>query len=95
MSPFYFTGPFVRLEEMEGKTFVISGTQPKGTRLQFVMQRKLESGEKAMSKIFEEYNMKLEFGSIVDGKLPGKIYACLPDASKSVVAGTFVLEKRE
>jgi serine protease Do len=92
---FYFTGPFVRLEEMEGKTFVISGTQPKGTRLQFVMQRKLESGEKAMSKIFEEYNMKLEFGSIVDGKLPGKIYACLPDASKSVVAGTFVLEKRE
>jgi hypothetical protein len=92
---FHFTGPFVRLKEMEGKSFVMPRTQPKGARLQFVMQRKLASGEKVTSKIFEEYNMKVEFGGIVDGTLPGKIYACLPDASKSVVAGTFVLEERQ
>ncbi len=37
----------------------------------------------------DEYSMKLEFGDEADGKLPGKIYLCLPDDSKSFVAGTF------
>jgi hypothetical protein len=35
--------------------------------------------------------VKLEFGKAKDDKIPGKIYVCLPDEGKSVVAGTFTL----
>jgi len=40
----------------------------------------------------EGYAMRLEFGKESDGKVPGKIYLCLPDEGKSFVAGTFQLE---
>jgi hypothetical protein len=38
------------------------------------------------------YAMKLEFGTISDNRLPGKIYLCLPDEMKSCVVGTFTAE---
>ncbi len=38
-----------------------------------------------------DYTLKLEFDKAKDDKLPGKIYLCLPDEGKSVVAGTFTL----
>ena len=36
--------------------------------------------------------MKLDFGKVVGGRIPGKIYICLPDEAKSYVAGTFQAE---
>ena len=36
--------------------------------------------------------MRLEFGPKTDGRLPGKIYICLPDEEKSVVVGKFEAE---
>ena len=38
------------------------------------------------------YSLRLEFDRMKDGKVPAKIYLCLPDKDKSVVAGTFSLE---
>jgi hypothetical protein len=35
------------------------------------------------------YGMKLQFAQVVNRKISGKIYLCLPDDSKSYVAGTF------
>ena len=35
------------------------------------------------------YGMKLQFAQAVNRKISGKIYLCLPDDSKSYVAGTF------
>ncbi len=35
------------------------------------------------------YAMKLEFGPMGDGMIPGKIFLALPDAEQSVVAGAF------
>ena len=35
------------------------------------------------------YGMKLQFAQVVNRKVSGKIYLCLPDDSKSYVAGTF------
>jgi Domain of unknown function (DUF4190) len=35
------------------------------------------------------YGMKLQFGQAVNGKVSAKIYLCLPDDSKSYVAGAF------
>jgi len=41
------------------------------------------------------YAMRLEFGQIADGKLPGQIYLCIPDDAKSVVVGSFSAEIRQ
>jgi len=38
--------------------------------------------------------MKLVFGQAASGRQPGKIYICLPDKEKSVVAGAFEAEIR-
>jgi hypothetical protein len=35
------------------------------------------------------YLMRLEFGRISNGRLPGKIYLCIPDFKRSYVAGAF------
>ena len=35
------------------------------------------------------YGMKLQFAQAVNRKVSGKIYLCLPDGSKSYIAGTF------
>ena len=37
----------------------------------------------------KRYGMKLQFGQAANRKVPGKIYLCFPDDSKSCVAGTF------
>jgi len=39
----------------------------------------------------QKYAMILEFGKATGGKLPGRIYVCLPDKEHSVVAGTFAV----
>jgi hypothetical protein len=41
------------------------------------------------------YALKIAFGDATNGRMPGKIYICLPDAAKSVVAGTFDAEIRK
>jgi hypothetical protein len=41
------------------------------------------------------YAMKLDFGSIAADKMPGRIYLCLPDVSKSFVVGSFNAEIRK
>jgi len=38
------------------------------------------------------FALKLAFGQATNGLLPGRIYLCLPDASKSVLAGAFEAE---
>lgn len=38
------------------------------------------------------YAMVLQFGECKRGQLPGMIYLCLPDESRSVIAGTFSVE---
>jgi hypothetical protein len=42
--------------------------------------------------MLSKYAMKLEFGKIEGGKLPGKIHLCLPDKDKSYLAGSFTLD---
>lgn len=42
--------------------------------------------------LVDRYALRLEFGSIRDGKLPGKIYVCVADEAKSFLRGTFEAE---
>jgi DNA-directed RNA polymerase subunit RPC12/RpoP len=41
------------------------------------------------------YAMRLEFGTLANNRMPGKIYFCAPDEMKSYVAGTFNVEIRK
>ncbi len=39
--------------------------------------------------------MRLEFGPLENGRLPGKIYLCTPDDDQSYLLGTFTAEVRK
>jgi hypothetical protein len=57
------------------------------------MKWKLEGKDVPETEMFtNNYVMRLEFGALENGKLPGKIYVCLPDKMKSFVGGRFVAE---
>lgn len=46
-------------------------------------------GSQETEMFMKDYAMRLEFGEMSNGKLPEKIYLCLPDSNKSVLRGTF------
>src|SRR5262249_4244736 len=77
-------------ESLAEKTITIS-QEMKGTAVPTAAKRwKPNPKYAATTKSFASgYAMKLEFGKIADGQLPGKIYIALPDPEKSVVAGVF------
>ena len=54
-----------------------------------VLQWKNEQQEPAKQDFTNGYALKLAFGQPAEGRMPGKIYLCLPDEEQSVVAGTF------
>jgi hypothetical protein len=41
------------------------------------------------------YALKVAFGTVTNGRMPGRIYLCLPDEAKSFVAGAFDAEIRK
>ncbi|HVM48940.1 MAG TPA: hypothetical protein VMU04_12985 [Candidatus Acidoferrum sp.] len=50
----------------------------------------LDEQGKSAKQVFEGgYALKLAFDQITNARAPGKIYLCLPDAAKSVMAGSF------
>ncbi len=79
-------------EVLEGKVFRIS--QSSTGQRPHVYKKWKQPGKNLpdQTSYTSGYVMRLEFGTIEDGKLPGKIYICLPDAEQSFVAGTFKAE---
>ena len=59
-----------------------------------VMLRWRDGGQTARENFDGGYAMRLEFGALAGNRMPGKIYLCLPDETKSYVAGTFNVEIR-
>ncbi|MFC1699834.1 hypothetical protein ACFL1I_07785 [Candidatus Omnitrophota bacterium] len=79
-------------ETIENRTFDITKTTGFDSP-HIHMKWKPEDQTTPETAIFmEDYAMRLEFGGQTDGKLPGKIYICLPDEEKSAVAGEFLAE---
>jgi hypothetical protein len=75
-------------EELSGKSAEVKPTDPTAPR---VVLHWMEAERK--SQTFRTgYAMKVEFGGITNGVIPGKIYLCLPDGGESWVAGTFHAE---
>jgi hypothetical protein len=75
-------------EELAGKyIFIPPERSPPIPR---IILRWKDDQQQALTQTIEAgYAMKLAFGQPVNGKMPGKIYLCLPDDPKSFVAGVF------
>ena len=79
-------------ENAEGKSIYITEKSGFGSP-HIHMQWKPKNKKVPQTKIFTaDYAMRLEFGRIKDGKLPGKIYLSLPDKTESYVAGLFTAD---
>ncbi|MDB6112132.1 MAG: hypothetical protein JWR69_3882 [Pedosphaera sp.] len=76
-------------ETLEGRAFHVSSTNTsRSPQIQMFWKDAGQTTPK-LEKYTNGYAMKLEFGTAINGKLPGKIYLCLPDESKSCIGGTF------
>ena len=81
-------------EELAGKTVEVS--PDRSPPVPRVVLRWKDAEGKAVTRTFHEgYALKLEFGDAVANRMQGSIYLCVPDDSKSVIAGTFEAEIRK
>lgn len=79
-------------ETVEGKKFRVTPKDGFGSPHVHVKWREKKGEGMPKSETFmKEYAMVLELGKKQRGKIPGKIYACMPDESRSFVAGTFTI----
>jgi DNA-directed RNA polymerase subunit RPC12/RpoP len=80
-------------EELSGKTIeVTSDRAPPLPRL--ILRWKDDQQQPAKEELTRGYALKLAFGQAANGRMPGQIFVCLPDESKSFIAGTFAAEIR-
>ena len=81
-------------ENLNGKTIeVVPGQGQPVPRV--ILRWKEDQQQPVRQNINEGYAMKLVFGQAANGRMPGKVYLCLPDDAKSFVAGTFDAEIRK
>ncbi len=79
-------------EDLRGKTFRFPPSEEFGQPFVRVTHEKKGSTFGESKTYMNKYAMVLSFGQSKNGQLPGKIYLCVPDDSKSVVAGSFLVE---
>jgi hypothetical protein len=78
--------------KFDGKMITVKPNQD-STTAHIHMSRMVEKDGVPQTEIFaEKIAMKLEFGTVKDGKIPGKIHLRLPDEAGSFVVGTFEAE---
>jgi hypothetical protein len=78
--------------DLDGKSFNIETNQTGETPR--VALRWKEAELQVSQSFTNGYALKLEFGHFATNRVSGKIYVCLPDVSKSFVAGSFDAEIR-
>jgi DNA-directed RNA polymerase subunit RPC12/RpoP len=78
-------------EELSGKTAEVKPTDTTAPRV--VLHWK--EAERKSQTFHNGYAMKVEFRPAANGSIPGKILICLPDESKSWIAGSFTAEIRK
>ncbi len=81
-------------EELDGKTVTITPDQVSGVPR--VLMRWRPQGLDPITKTLTNgYALKLTFGHVANGRMPGRIFIALPDETKSYAAGTFDAEIRK
>jgi hypothetical protein len=87
---FVISIPLKTGETLSGKTFNVASTATNAVQPRVVLNWRDDPAKAPSKETFAKgYAMKLEFGTLADSKLPGKIYLCVPDAEQSFVAGNF------
>jgi DNA-directed RNA polymerase subunit RPC12/RpoP len=77
--------------ELAGKTINVRTNDAIAPR---VVLRWKDADQPVSESIPGGYALRMEFGPVLGNRLPGKLFICLPDSSKSYVAGTFNAEIR-
>ena len=82
-------------EDPHNRTWTIAADQNRDLpRIQLLWVKPKDTSKPDSQDITKGYAMVLELGPAENGRCRGRIYLCLPDEEKSVVAGTFeVVEK--
>jgi len=80
-------------EDLAGQSISIAPDRTNAPRALMVYKNK--QGQFIGQPYTKGYALKLEFGQVNNGFLPGKIYFCAPDEAKSWVAGAFDAEIRK
>jgi hypothetical protein len=78
-------------DSLAGQTINVATNADKAARLTL---RWRDGGQTMRDNFDGGYAMRLEFGALANNRMPGKIYLCTPDETKSYVAGTFNVEIR-
>ena len=78
-------------EELAGKTAEVKPTDTTAPKV--VLHWK--ETERTSKTFHDGYAMKIQFSAAEGGSLPGAIFLCVPDESKSWIAGTFRAEMRK
>ena len=73
-------------ETLAGKTINVTSDAERAAAVN--LRWKDDSGTQKQN-FTNGYALRLEFGAMAKGKLPGKIYLCAPDAEKSYLMGSF------
>jgi predicted RNA-binding Zn-ribbon protein involved in translation (DUF1610 family) len=74
--------------DLSGKTVEVN-PQRSPPLPKVVMHWQDQQGRAQRQEFTSGYALRLEFGRAAEGRLPGRLYLCLPDESRSFVAGTF------
>ena len=74
-------------ESLAGKNLNIIADTNKSARI--TLHWRDDTGAAQKASYDNNYAMRLEFGTLAKGRLPGKIYLCMPDAEKSYLMGSF------
>ena len=74
-------------ESLAGKSLNIIADTNKSARV--TLHWPDDTGAAQKASYDNKYAMRLEFGTLAKGRLPGKIYLCTPDAEKSYLMGSF------
>lgn len=76
-----------RAEVLAGRSIFIVPTSPRAPEVDLRWKDVLKQSVK--ETLTNGYAMRLMFGAITNGELPGKIYLCTPDGEQSWVVGRF------
>lgn len=79
-------------EKLDGKTYHITRDQGYGVPHVHIKWRVSGKDVPETDMFMRDYAMRLEFGRMENGKIPGKLYLSLPDKMQSYMAGTFMAE---
>jgi len=79
-------------EALAGQIINVTTNADKAAR---VTLRWKDGGENGKENFDSDYALRLELGTLANNHIPGKIYFCAPDESRSYVMGTFNLEVRK